>query len=125
MCVARDEWVVRPVDDDTAELAYDAPLEFLEPATEAEVPRLRSYREHVGPVHDASLLHAGEAVDEAEQSVLLVEGAGRHSTDTLGDLENARRYDVGELVPPRFALQRDTGAQLVLRAQWADLYIGH
>ena len=48
-----------------------------------------------------------------------------NTTDALRDLENARGHDVGELVAPRLALQRDAGAQLVEGAQWANFYFGH
>jgi hypothetical protein len=72
-------------------------------------------------MHDSSILDAREAIHEPEQSPALVEGTGGNTPDALRDLENARRHDVGELVPPRFPLQGDAGAELVQCAEGPDI----
>jgi hypothetical protein len=46
--------------------ALRVPLKVLQAAAESKVPCFGTNREHVRPVYDASLLHAGEAVHEAE-----------------------------------------------------------
>jgi len=76
-------------------------------------------------VNDTAVLDAGEPVHEAQERVVPVERAGSDAADALGNLENARGHDVGELVPPRLALQRDAGAELVERAQGSNVYLRH
>ena len=83
MRVARDERIVRPVDDARAQLCHCAPLEFLQPPTDAEVLRFGAHRQHVGPVHDDAVLDARHAVHEADQPAAGGERAGRDAAELL------------------------------------------
>ena len=127
--VARDEWIVRPVDHRCTQFADDPALVFLESPTETKVPRFRPHGEHVRPVDDPTSLpfDTGQAVDEAEQMIVFVECTGRDPADALRHLENARRHDIGECVAPCLALERDACPQLLLSAQWpnVDLWYVH
>jgi len=110
--VARHERIVRPVDHDAAELLYSLPLELLESASEARF-RASDARRACRPVNDATVFHPREAVDEAEKLSRVIERAGRDTANALRDLEKARWNNIGELVAPRLALERDAGAELI------------
>ena len=57
--------------------------DVLEPTPESEVPRLGAHGEHVGPVHDAAALDAGEPEDETEQRSVRIERADGDAADAL------------------------------------------
>src|SRR5690348_4952939 len=124
MGVACDEWIVRPVDDRSAEIMYDAALVFLEAASESEVAGFGANSEHVGPVDDAPILDTSEAVHETEQSTLGIEGASSDSADPLRHLQNACRHNIGERGTPGLPLQLDASAQLGERAEGVNVDSG-
>ena len=102
--VPGDERIERPIDDVAAELANELSLLLLEPASEADVPRLGAHGEHVGPVDDAPSLDAGESEDESDEVPVRPESAEDDAADALSDFKEARGNDVAETLAPGLAL---------------------
>ena len=89
--VSADERIERPIDDVSAELANDLSLLLLEPASDADVPRLGAHGEHVGPMDDAASLDARESEDESDEAPVRPESAEDDAANALSDFEEARR----------------------------------
>ncbi len=102
--VSADERIERPIDDVTAELANDLSLLLLEAASDADVPSLWAYGEHVGPVDDAPSLDAGEPEDESDEVPVRPESAEDHAAHPLSDFQDAWGDDVAETLAPGLAL---------------------
>ena len=83
MGVPRHERIVRPVDHHATDLLHGVALKVLQASSQTEISCLGPHGEHVGPVYDASVLHTGEAIHEAEQLTVGVERASGHTTHTL------------------------------------------
>src|SRR4051794_28018096 len=116
MRVAGDQRVERPDDASDSHLRHQRALVELEPAADAMIPRLRSHREHVGPVNQVPVSEAGHAEHETEHWTALsrtIERRRRHSPEVLRHLENRARHPLVETGPPGLVLNPD--ALVVLR----------
>src|ERR1019366_7633747 len=118
--VPRDEGIERPIHRFDTEGAAPLALIVLQRRAYVAALRFRPDGEHVGPVHEASVLHAGEAEHEAEQRSIPRERAGRHAANLLSHEQDRGRYALGERGAPGRLLQAYGERALVVRGELAD-----
>ena len=104
--------VVGPEDGPRPRSRDGLALVLLELAADPLVLRVHADSEHVGPVDDLSVAHAGDAEDEAEQLIPLAESACRDATELLGDEHETGGHGLAEVAPPGGVLEFDAGEVL-------------
>jgi len=111
----RHQGVERPPHVHDLDGEQHVPLVELQSLAQAQTARFRPHRQHVGPMYQAAVMDAGEAEDQPQQVAVLIERAGGDTADLLTNLENGGWNDLGELVAPRQALDRDALGELLRR----------
>jgi hypothetical protein len=91
---------------------------------EAGVLELQTYREHVRPVDDPSLLHPRHAEHKPCQTTLGVISARRDPADALAHLEDRYRHTLGKSLTPRLLLKADALPELRNGDEGADGEVG-